>query len=118
VKTEKFYVDGAEKGRSWRMDTATNVADPIGRCPIASSRTGLPSDRAKRDPVWRSCAKQGMTVLIAKTGAVLATLPIGDGKTSLSSMPKRGLAFSSNREGTRLGHRRKIAGPVSCTSLP
>jgi len=95
----KFYVDGAEKGEIVRMDTATNTADAHWPMPGCVKPHGLAVDRANAI-LFASCANKVMTILSAKTGVVLATLPIGDGTDFAEFDAKRGLAFSSNREGT------------------
>jgi len=95
----KFYVDGAEKGEIVRMDTAKNVADAHWPMPGCVKPHGLAIDRAN-GVLFASCANKVMTVVSAKTGAVLATLPIGEGTDFAEFDARRGLAFSSNRDGT------------------
>ncbi|MDE2134942.1 MAG: hypothetical protein KGJ49_10110 [Alphaproteobacteria bacterium] len=95
----KFYVDGAEKGEIVRIDTKTNTADahwPMAGC---QKPHGLAIDRAHMR-LFASCANKVMAVVDAETGAVLATLPIGEGSDFAEFDPSRGLAFSSNRDGT------------------
>ena len=41
-----------------------------------------------------------MVVMDADNGAVMATLPIGEGSDFAAFDPRRGLAYSSNRDGT------------------
>jgi hypothetical protein len=41
-----------------------------------------------------------MVVMNSDNGAVIATLPIGEGTDFASFDPERGLAYSSNRDGT------------------
>jgi YVTN family beta-propeller protein len=95
----KFYVDGAEKGEIVRMDTARNVADAHWPMPGCVKPHGLAIDRANA-VLFASCANKVMTVVSAKTGTVLATLPIGEGTDFAEFDAGRGLAFSSNRDGT------------------
>jgi YVTN family beta-propeller protein len=95
----KFYVDGAEKGEIVRMDTRTNTADAHWPMPGCAKPHGLAIDR-KNAILFASCANKVMTIVSAKTGAVLQTLPIGEGTDFAEFDAKRGLAFSSNRDGT------------------
>jgi YVTN family beta-propeller protein len=95
----KFYVDGAEKGEIVRMDTAKNLADAHWPMPGCKTPHGLAIDRANA-VLFASCANKVMTVVSAKDGAVLATLPIGEGTDFAEFDAERGLAFSSNRDGT------------------
>lgn len=95
----KFYVDGEDKNEIVRMDLATNIADA--HWPLTGCKTphGLAIDRAHM-VLFASCGSKVMDVMDAKTGAVLATLPIGEGSDFAQFDATRGLAFSSNREGT------------------
>jgi len=95
----KFYVDGAEKGEIVRMDTRTNTTDAHWPMPGCVKPHGLAIDR-KNAILFASCANKVMTVVNAKSGAVLQTLPIGDGTDFAEFDAQRGLAFSSNRDGT------------------
>lgn len=111
----KFFVDGAEKGEIVRMDMATNKADAHWPMPGCVRPHGLAIDRANAI-LFASCASKVMTILDAKTGTVLATLPIGDGTDFAEFDAKRGLAFSSNREGTLSVIEEKS--PTSFAALP
>ena len=95
----KFYVDGVEKNEIVRMDTTTNKADAHWPMPGCVKPHGLAIDRAHAR-LFASCANKIMTVVDADTGAVIANLPIGDGTDFAEFDPTRGLAFSSNRDGT------------------
>jgi YVTN family beta-propeller protein len=95
----KFYVDGAEKNEIVRMDTATNVADAHWPMPGCTRPHGLAIDRANMR-LFASCANKVMTVVNARTGAVITNLPIGEGTDFDAFDPLRSLAFSSNRDGT------------------
>jgi len=95
----KFYVDGAEKNEIVRMDTSTNKADAHWPMPGCVKPHGLAIDRAHMR-LFASCANKVMTVVDANTGAVIADLPIGEGTDFAEFDPVRGLAFSSNRDGT------------------
>ncbi len=95
----KFYVDGEDKNEIVRMDLATSTADA--HWPLTGCKTphGLALDRA-RMVLFASCGNKVMDVVNARDGTVLASLPIGDGSDFAAFDPVRGLAFSSNRDGT------------------
>jgi hypothetical protein len=50
--------------------------------------------------LFASCANKTMVVMNAANGAVMATLPIGDGTDFAEFDANHSLAFSSNRDGT------------------
>jgi YVTN family beta-propeller protein len=95
----KFYVDGEEKNEIVRMDLASAKADA--HWPLTGCKTphGLAIDRAHMR-LFASCGNGTMDVMDAVTGKVLATLPIGAGTDGAAFDARRGLAFSSNRDGT------------------
>jgi YVTN family beta-propeller protein len=95
----KFYVDGAEKNEIVRVDTATNKADAHWAMPTCSKPHGLAIDH-EHHRLFASCSNKAMVVMNADNGAVIATLPIGEGTDFASFDPTRGIAYSSNREGT------------------
>jgi YVTN family beta-propeller protein len=95
----KFYVDGAEKNEVVRIDTASNKADAHWPMPSCVRPHGLAIDRAGMR-LFASCSNKVMTVMDADNGTVLATLPIGEGTDFATFDQVRGLAFSSNRDGT------------------
>jgi YVTN family beta-propeller protein len=95
----KFYVDGVEKNEIVRVDTATNSADAHWPMPTCVKPHGLAIDRAHHR-LFPSCGNKVMVVMNADTGAVIASLPIGDGTDFATFDPERGLAYSSNRDGT------------------
>jgi len=95
----KFYVDGAEKNEIVRMDLTSNRADahwPLKGC---TTPHGLAIDR-KTMRLFASCGNGAMAVVDADTGAAIVTLPIGQGTDFAMFDSDRGLAFSSNRDGT------------------
>src|SRR5262249_34972168 len=61
--------------------------------------TGLAIDRAK-GRLFVSCRNEKMVVMDTDKGKVIETLPIGKGTDYAAFDPERGLAFSSNRDGT------------------
>jgi DNA-binding beta-propeller fold protein YncE len=95
----KFYVDGEDKNEIVRMDLASNRADA--HWPLTGCETphGLAMDRAHMR-LFASCGNKVMDVMDAETGAVIASLPIGMGTDFDVFYPAKGLAFSSNRDGT------------------
>jgi DNA-binding beta-propeller fold protein YncE len=95
----KFYVDGEDKNEIVRMDLGKNVPDA--HWPLTGCKTphGLAIDRAHMR-LFASCGNKAMDVVDANTGDVLATLPIGAGTDFAEFDAQRGLAFSSNRDGT------------------
>lgn len=95
----KFYVDGEDKNEIVRMDLTKNVADA--HWPLTGCKTphGLAIDRAHMR-LYASCGNKVMDVVDAGSGKVLATLSIGAGSDFAEFDQNRGLAFSSNRDGT------------------
>jgi YVTN family beta-propeller protein len=95
----KFYVDGEKNNQIVRMDLATNTADA--HWPLTGCMTphGLAIDRPHMR-LFASCANKTMVVMNAANGAVMAALPIGEGTDFAEFDANRGLAFSSNRDGT------------------
>ena len=95
----KFYVDGEKNNEIVRMDLASNTADahwPLTGCVTPH---GLAIDRVHMR-LFASCANKVMVVMNAANGAIVATLPIGEGTDFSEFDAARGLAFSSNRDGT------------------
>jgi YVTN family beta-propeller protein len=95
----KFYVDGFEKNEIVRIDTAANVADAHWAMTTCIGPHGLAIDRAHRR-LFATCSNKVMVIMNADNGAVITTLPIGEGSDFATFDPERGLAFSSNRDGT------------------
>ncbi len=71
------------------------------RWPLApcEAPTGLALD-ARHDRLFVGCSNRLMAVVDAGGGRIVATLPIGAGVDGVAFDPVRGLAFSSNGEGT------------------
>ncbi len=71
------------------------------RWPLAPGEepTGLAIDAVHRR-LFAGCSNQHLVVLEADSGRVIADLPIGRGVDGVAFDPDRGLAFSSNGEGT------------------
>jgi YVTN family beta-propeller protein len=95
----KFYVDGEKNNDIVRIDLTSNTVDahwPLTGC---TTPHGLAIDRQNMR-LFASCANKTMVMMNATSGAVVATLPIGQGTDFAEFDAKRGLAFSSNRDGT------------------
>ena len=101
VSDEKgsFFVDGEDKNEIVRMDLTTNSV--TAHWPLTGCKTphGLAMDRDHRR-LFASCANGVMDVMNADTGAVVASLPIGQGSDFAEFDVKRQVAYSSNRDGT------------------
>lgn len=94
-----LYVNGAGNKEIVRVNTATNQADAHWPIPDCTSPHGLAIDKATHR-LFVSCVNAVMTVVNADSGAVVATLPIGNGTDGAAFDPKRKLVFSSNYDGT------------------
>src|SRR4029077_18756765 len=81
------------------VDTATNKADAHWAMPTCVKPHGLAIDR-EHHRLFASCSNKVMVVMNADDGAVIATVPIGDGTDFASFDSQRKLAYSSNRDGT------------------
>ena len=95
----KLYVNGAENKEILRVDTATNQVDAHWPIPGCTNPHGLAIDTASHR-LFVTCVNAVMTVVNTDSGAVMATLPIGNGSDGAAFDPKRKLAFSSNYDGT------------------
>jgi YVTN family beta-propeller protein len=95
----KVYVNGEEKKEIVRIDVATNKVDAHWPIPGCTSPHGLAIDTAGHR-LFSTCVNKVMTVVDTTSGAVLATLPIGQGTDAAAFDPVRKRAFSSNGEGT------------------
>ena len=95
----KIYVNGEEKKEIVRIDVATNAVDARWPIPGCTSPHGLAADMAGHR-LFVSCVNRLMTVVDTTSGAVVATVPIGQGTDAAAFDPKRKRAFSSNGEGT------------------
>ena len=95
----KVYVNGAENKEILRVDSATNKVDARWPVPDCTSPHGLAYD-ANGHRLFTTCLNAVMMVVNTDTGAVVASLPIGQGTDGAAFDPKRKLAFSSNYDGT------------------
>jgi len=95
----KLYVNGAENKELLRIDTRTNAVDARWPIPGCTSPHGLALDMAAHR-AFVSCLNKVLTIVNTDSGAVVTTLPIGEGTDSAAFDPKRKLVFSSNGDGT------------------
>jgi YVTN family beta-propeller protein len=95
----KLYVNGAEKKHLIRIDTRTNAVDARWPIPGCASPHGLAIDTAAHR-AFVSCVNKVLTVVDTDSGAVVTTLPIGQGTDAAAFDPRRKRVFSSNGEGT------------------
>jgi DNA-binding beta-propeller fold protein YncE len=93
----QVYVNLEDKNEVVAIDSKNLTVK--NRWPVAKAPVGLGMDRVKRR-LFVSCGSEKMGVLDADSGKVLATLPIGKGTDACVFDQDRGLAFSSNRDGT------------------
>ena len=91
----KVYVNGVEKQAIFRVDTATNQVDATWSIPQCEAPHGLAVDTSTHR-LFSSCENGRLVVVNADTGAVVATLPIGQGTDAAAFDPTRKLVFSSN----------------------
>ena len=95
----KLYVDGAENSEIVRIDTTTNKVDAHWKMAGCTSPHGLAIDQISHR-LFASCANAVLTVVNADNGAIIATLPIGQGTDGAAFDPVRKRIFSSNNDGT------------------
>jgi DNA-binding beta-propeller fold protein YncE len=96
----KLYVNGEAKHEIVRVDTRTNQVDAHWPMPTCVDPHGLAID-TQTHRLFSSCANAVLVVVDADTGAVVATVPIGNGTDAAAFDPKRKLIFSSNgKDGT------------------
>jgi DNA-binding beta-propeller fold protein YncE len=90
-----IYVAGEEKGDIVAIDARTNGVIAHWPVPGCDSPHGLAMDKAGRR-LFMGCVNSVMMVVDAKSGHVVATLPIGRGSDAIAFDPKRKRVFSSN----------------------
>jgi DNA-binding beta-propeller fold protein YncE len=95
----KVYVNGEENKEIVRIDVKTNAVDARWPIPGCASPHGLAIDTAAHR-LFVTCVNKLMTVVDTTSGAVVATVPIGQGTDAAAFDPKRKRAFSSNGDGT------------------
>jgi DNA-binding beta-propeller fold protein YncE len=95
----KVYVNNAEKAEVDVIDVATwKVIHSWPNAP-AKGAAGLAIDR-KNMLLFAGCDEKKMIVMDARTGKIVATLPIGDESDAVGFDKTLNLAYSSNGEGT------------------
>ena len=95
----KVYVNGEEKKEIVRIDAKTNTVDAHWPMPNCASPHGLAIDNAGHR-LFATCVNKVMTVVDTTSGAVVASVPIGQGTDAAAFDPVRKRAFSSNGDGT------------------
>jgi DNA-binding beta-propeller fold protein YncE len=97
--TGRMYVNLEDSSAVAVVDTRTLAL--LARWPLSpgSEPTGLALD-PQHHRLFAGCANQLMVVMNAETGDVISTLPIGRGVDGTAFDVGKGLAFSSNGEGT------------------
>jgi YVTN family beta-propeller protein len=95
----KVYVNGEEKREILRIDAKTNTVDAHWPVPDCASPHGLAIDTAGHR-LFTTCVNKQMAVVDTTTGAVVASVPIGQGTDAAAFDPVRKRAFSSNGDGT------------------
>ena len=96
----KLYVNGAENKEIVRIDTSTNRVDAHWPVPNCTSPHGMAIDVASHR-LFSSCVNNVLVVVDTRTGATVASVPIGSGTDAAAFDSKRKLIFSSNgRDGT------------------
>lgn len=96
--SSNLYVNMEDKSEIVRIDTRAlkiTARYPVLPCKAPS---GLAIDEGKRR-LFAACGNKLMAVVNADTGAIVATLPIGEGPDAAAFDPGTNLAFSSNGGG-------------------
>jgi DNA-binding beta-propeller fold protein YncE len=95
----RIYVNLEDKSQLLAIDSKSLAI--LSRWPLAPGEepSGLAID-LEHQRLFSGCGNKQMAVLDAKTGKLVATLPIGQGVDATAFDPGTGLAFSSNGEGT------------------
>lgn len=95
----RMYVNLEDSSRVVTVDT--RALKLLGRWPLAPGEepTGIAIDRAN-NRLFSGCSNNKLVVSDVKRGGVVTTLPIGSRVDGVGFDAARGLAFSSNGEGT------------------
>jgi len=95
----RIFVNSEETGEIAVIDAAS--AKMVARWSLGGCEepTGLAIDAA-HERLFSVCANERMAIVDSRTGAVVATLPIGKHPDGAAFDPGTGMAFSSNGEGT------------------
>jgi len=95
----KVFVNLEDKNEVASIDTKTNTVIGTWSLGTCDEPSGLAIDVAHAR-LFSVCSNKQMVVLDAKTGALVATVPIGDGPDGATFDPVSRNAFSSNSDGT------------------
>ena len=94
----RMYVNIEDKGEIVEFDPQALKETHRWKLTGCESPSGLAMDKKNRR-LFAGCDNKKMAVVNADTGAVITTLPIGDGVDANAFDPETMLAFSSNGEG-------------------
>jgi YVTN family beta-propeller protein len=94
-----IYVNIEDKSEVAHINAKTFAVEHRWTLGKGESPSGIAMDRST-GRLFIGCDNKLMVVLDARTGAVLAQLPIGEGCDGVAFDPETKYAFSSNREGT------------------
>ena len=95
----KLYVNIEDTGEIAEIDGSTLAVTRRFSLNPGEKPTGIAMDYAHQH-IFSVCRNKMMVVVDITTGAVVATVPIGDGADGAGFDPDAGLAFSSNGSGT------------------
>ncbi len=91
----KLYVNGVSRREILRIDTATNRVDAVWPIHQCLDPHGLAID-SKTSRLFSSCENHRLVVVNSKSGAVIASVPIGSGSDAVRFDQGRKLILSSN----------------------
>ena len=94
-----LFVNLVEKRQIARIDTASNRIVALWSIAGCQAPHGLAIDAAHAH-LFATCHNNRMLAIDARNGRVLASLPIGSGSDAAAFDARRGIAFSSNRDGS------------------
>ncbi|HEX6834747.1 MAG TPA: YncE family protein [Rudaea sp.] len=95
----KVFVNLEDKNQIAAIDTRTNAVAGTWSLGSCEEPTGLAIDPA-HSRLFSVCANRQMAILDARSGKLVATVPIGDGPDGAAFDPASANAFSSNSDGT------------------
>ena len=101
VSNEKggVFVNLEDVAKVARLDVGAARVASVWALPDCEDPSGIAID-TKHDRVFSVCQNKQMVVTDARTGAHVATVPIGSGPDGAAFDPVNGAAFSSNSDGT------------------
>jgi DNA-binding beta-propeller fold protein YncE len=96
----ELYVNSVEKNEIVRLNTATNQVDAHWPMPECERPHGLAID-VTTHLLFSGCVNSTLTIVDAKSGKVIANVPIGKGSDAVAFDPRRKLILSANgQDGT------------------